>query len=47
MKHLTLLSKYQNEEKILRNGSNFAFQSVNLLNYHIHKIDLKKMENHT
>ena len=38
----SFLSKYQNEEKILRNGSNFAFESVNLLNYHIHKIDLKK-----
>ena len=38
----SFLSKYQNEEKILRNGSNFGFESVNLLTYHIHKIDLKR-----
>ena len=38
----SFLSKYQNEEKILRNGSNFIFESVNLLTYHIHKIDLKR-----
>ena len=38
----SFLSKYQNEEKILRNGSNFIFESVNLLIYHIHKIDLKR-----
>ena len=28
-------SNYQNEEKILRNGSNFVFESVDLLSYHI------------
>ena len=38
----SLLSKYQNKEKILRNRSNFIFESVNLLTYHIHKIDLKR-----
>ena len=38
----SFISKYQNEEKILRNGSNFIFESVNLLIYHIHKIDLKR-----
>ena len=38
----SFLSKYQNEEKILRNGSNFIFESVNLLTYHIHKIDLQR-----
>ena len=38
----SFLSKYQNEEKILRNGSNFIFESVNLLTYHIHEIDLKR-----
>ena len=38
----SFISKYQNEEKILRNGSNFIFESVNLLTYHIHKIDLKR-----
>ena len=38
----SFLSKYQNEEKILRNGSNFIFESVNLLTYHIHEINLKR-----
>ena len=38
----SFLSKYQNEEKILRNGSNFIFESVNFLTYHIHKLDLKR-----
>ena len=33
----SFLSKYQNEEKILRNGSNFIFESVNFLTYHIQK----------
>ena len=37
----SFLINYQNEEKILRNGSNFVFESVNLLFYHIHKITLK------
>ena len=36
------LANYQNEEKILRNGSNFIFESVDLLSYHIHKINLKR-----
>ena len=31
----SFLSNYQNEEKILRNGSNFVFESVDLLSYHI------------
>ena len=35
-------SNYQNEEKILRNGSNFVFESVDLLTYHIHKTRLKR-----
>ena len=38
----SFLSNYQNEEKILRNGSNFVFESVNLLSYHIHKTSLKR-----
>ena len=38
----SFLSNYQNEEKILRNGSNFVFESVDLLSYHIHKINLKR-----
>ena len=38
----SFLSNYQNEEKILRNGSNFVFESVDLLAYHIHKTNLKR-----
>ena len=42
----SFLSKYQEEEKILRNGSNFVFDSVNLLYVNIHKIDLKRGESY-
>ena len=38
----SFLSNYQNEEKILENGSNFVFVSVNLLSYHIHKTSLNR-----
>ena len=38
----SFLSNYQEEEKILRNGSNFVFESVDLLSYHIHKTSLKR-----
>ena len=38
----SFLSNYQKEEKILRNGSNFVFESVDLLAYHIHKTNLKR-----
>ena len=36
------LNNYQKEELILRNGSNFVFESVGLLPYHIHKTRLKR-----
>ena len=36
------LSNYQDDEKILRNGSSFVFESVDLLAYHIHKTNLKR-----
>ena len=36
------LSNYQGEEKMLRSGSNFVFDSVDLLYVDIHKIDLKR-----
>ena len=36
------LNNYQKEETILRNGSNFVFESVDLLSYHIHKTNLKR-----
>ena len=35
------LNNYQKEEVILRNGSNFVFESADLLSYHIHKTSLK------
>ena len=38
----SLLSNYQNEEAILRNGSNFVFESVGVLSYHLHKISLRR-----
>ena len=37
----SFLNNYQKEELILRNGSNFVFESAGLLSYHIHKISLK------
>ena len=33
----SFLNNYQKEELILRNGSNFVFESVGLLSYYIHK----------
>ena len=36
------LNNYQNEEIILRKGSNFVFESVDLLSYSSHKISLKR-----
>ena len=38
----SLLTNYQNEDKILRNGGNFVFETVDLLSYHIHKISLRR-----
>ena len=35
------LNNYQKEEKMSRNGSNFIFESVKILYYYIHKINLK------
>ena len=36
------LNNYQKGEILLRNGSNFIFQSVDLLSYTYHKISLKR-----
>ena len=36
----SFLNNYQKEEIILRNGSNFVFESVDLLSYHFHKTSL-------
>ena len=38
----SFLNNYQKEEVILRNRSNFAFESVDLLSYDIHKTSLKR-----
>ena len=38
----SFLNNYQNEEIVLRNGSNFVFESVELLSYHLHKTSLKR-----
>ena len=38
----SFLDNYQEEEKILRNGNNFVFDSVDLLEVHIHKTSLKR-----
>ena len=42
----SFLNNYQREEIILRNRSNFVFESVDLLSYRIHKTSLKE-EIHT
>ena len=33
----SFLNNYQNKETVLRNESNFVFESIDLLSYHIHK----------
>ena len=38
----SLLNNYQKEEIVLRKGSDFVFESVDLLVYHLHKISLKR-----
>ena len=38
----SFLNNYQKEEIVLRNESNFVFESVDLLSYHIHKTSLKR-----
>ena len=43
----SFLNNYQKEEKILRNGSNFVFESVKILYCHIHKINLKRGKSYT
>ena len=37
----SFLDSYQKEEQIMRGGSDFIFESVELLNYSLHKISLK------
>ena len=38
----SFLSNYQKEEQILRNGSNYVFKSVDLLDIYIQNIKLKR-----
>ena len=38
----SFLNNYQKEEIVLRKGSDFVFESVDLLVYHLHKISLKR-----
>ena len=38
----SFLSNYQKEEQILRNGSNYTFESVDILGVHFHDIKLKR-----
>ena len=42
----SFLDNYQKEEIVLRNGSNFVFEIVDLLSYHLHKISLKRRKSH-
>ena len=39
----SFLSNYQKEEQILRNGSNYIFKSVDILDIYIHNIKLFKI----
>ena len=38
----SFLNNYQKEELVLRNGSNFVFESVELMSYRIHKTNMKR-----
>ena len=38
----SFLDNYQKEEQIMRGGSDFIFESVELTNYYLHKISLKR-----
>ena len=38
----SFLHNYWKEEQIVRNGSNYVFESVDVLNIHFHRINLKR-----
>ena len=42
----SFLNNNQKEEIILRSGSNFVFESVDLLSYHVHKTSLKRVKSY-
>ena len=39
---ISLKSNYQSEEQIMREGSDFKFESVDCLDYNLHKIKLRR-----
>ena len=43
----SFLNNYQKENEVLREGSGFLFESVDLLSYTFHKTKAWKEENHT
>ena len=43
----SFLNNYQKEEIILRNGSDFVFESVDLLSYSVHKTSFKRGKSYT
>ena len=38
----SFFSKYEHDENILRNGSNFSFENVDMVGIHFHDIELKR-----
>ena len=38
----SFVNNYQKEQQVLREGSNFVFECVDLMSYHIHKTSLKR-----
>ena len=38
----SFLNNYQKEQEVLREESNFVFENVDLMSYHIHKTSLKR-----
>ena len=43
----SFFNNYQNEEIVLRKGSDFVFESVGLLTYSVHKISLRRGRSYT
>ena len=39
---ITLKNNYQSEEQVMRGGSDFKFESVDHLDYELHKIKLRR-----
>ena len=42
----SFLDNYRKEEQIMRGGSNFIFESVEQIDYKLHKISLKRVGSH-